>query len=110
MNTKQSALDAYLARTAAIHTKLERLQQLADDHFGTTPMPSIEATSATSGDGGRIERAAGDLRRRRTLGRPLANTPLMPDRQGALKPSAQPLAPSSGFLMKNTVPSPVVFI
>ena len=34
MNTKQSALDAYLARTAAIHAKLERLQQLADDHFG----------------------------------------------------------------------------
>ena len=34
MNTKPTALDAYLARTAAIHAKLERLQQLADDHFG----------------------------------------------------------------------------
>lgn len=34
MNAKQTALDAYLARTAAIHAKLERLQQLADDHFG----------------------------------------------------------------------------
>ena len=37
MNTKQTALDAYLARTAAIHAKLERLQQLADDHFGHEP-------------------------------------------------------------------------
>ena len=37
MNAKQTALDAYLARTAAIHAKLERLQQLADDHFGHTP-------------------------------------------------------------------------
>ena len=33
MNAKQTALDAYLARTAAIHAKLERLQQLADDYF-----------------------------------------------------------------------------
>ena len=37
MNTKPTALDAYLARTAAIHAKLERLQQLADDHFGHDP-------------------------------------------------------------------------
>ena len=37
MNTKQSALDAYLARTAAVHAKLERLQQLANDHFGHDP-------------------------------------------------------------------------
>ncbi len=37
MNTKQAALDAYLARTAAINTKLERLRQLADDHFGHDP-------------------------------------------------------------------------
>lgn len=37
MNTKTTALDAYLARTAAIHAKLERLQQLADDHFGHDP-------------------------------------------------------------------------
>ena len=28
---KQTALDTYLARTAAIHAKMERLQQLADD-------------------------------------------------------------------------------
>lgn len=32
MNAKQIALDAYLARTAAIHAKLERLQ-FADEHF-----------------------------------------------------------------------------
>ena len=37
MNAKQTALDAYLARTAAIHARLERLQQLADDHFGHDP-------------------------------------------------------------------------
>ncbi|MDP1697777.1 MAG: hypothetical protein Q8L45_08340 [Xanthomonadaceae bacterium] len=37
MNTKQTAIDAYLARTAAIHAKLARLQQLADDHFGHDP-------------------------------------------------------------------------
>ena len=37
MNTTQTALDAYIARTAAIHAKLERLQQLADDHFGHDP-------------------------------------------------------------------------
>ena len=37
MNAKPTALDAYLARAAAIHAKLERLQQLADDHFGHDP-------------------------------------------------------------------------
>jgi hypothetical protein len=37
MNAKPTALDAYLARTAAIHATLERLQQLADDHFGHDP-------------------------------------------------------------------------
>ena len=37
MNAKQIALDAYLVRTTAIHAKLERLQQLADDHFGHDP-------------------------------------------------------------------------
>jgi hypothetical protein len=37
MSTKPTALDAYFARTAAIHAKLERLQQLADDHFGHDP-------------------------------------------------------------------------
>ena len=37
MNTKPTAIDAYLARAAAIHIKLARLQQLADDHFGHYP-------------------------------------------------------------------------
>ena len=37
MNTKPTALDAYLARTAAIHAKLARLQQLADDHLDYDP-------------------------------------------------------------------------
>ena len=37
MKTKQTARDAYLARTAAIHAKLGRLQQFADDHFGHDP-------------------------------------------------------------------------
>jgi len=31
MNIQQTALDAYLARNAVIHTKLERLQKLTDD-------------------------------------------------------------------------------
>ena len=33
MNTKQAAIDAYLAKTAAIQAKIAQLQQLADDHF-----------------------------------------------------------------------------
>jgi hypothetical protein len=37
MNAKPTALDAYLTRTAAIHAKLDRLQQLANDHFGHNP-------------------------------------------------------------------------
>ena len=37
MNAKQTALDAYLARPASIRAKMERLQQLADDHFGHDP-------------------------------------------------------------------------
>lgn len=37
MNAKPTALDTYLARTAAIHTKLERLQQFAVDHFDHDP-------------------------------------------------------------------------
>ena len=37
MSAKPTALDAYLARTAAAHAKLERLQQLANDHFNHDP-------------------------------------------------------------------------
>ena len=34
MNTKTTAIDTYRARTAAIHIKVARLRQLADNHFG----------------------------------------------------------------------------
>ena len=37
MNTKPTAIDVYLARAAAIHMSLARLQQLDDDHFGHDP-------------------------------------------------------------------------
>ena len=36
MNTKQTALNAYLP-SAAVHAKLAQLQQLANDHFGHDP-------------------------------------------------------------------------
>ncbi len=50
MNTKQTALDAYLVRAAAIHAKLAHLQQLADDHFGHDHETlSTGSTLATSG-------------------------------------------------------------
>ena len=58
MNTKTTALDAYLARTAAIHAKLERLQQLADDHFGHDP-DAIHWDHV--GDLGRVDQALDDL-------------------------------------------------
>ena len=58
MNTKQTALDAYLARTAAIHAKLERLQQLAADHFGHDP-DAIHWGHV--GDLGRVESGLDDL-------------------------------------------------
>lgn len=35
--TQQTALDAYLQRTAAIRHQIEALQQLADDHFDHDP-------------------------------------------------------------------------
>ena len=58
MNAKQTGLDAYLARTAAIHAKLERLQQLADDHFGHDP----DAINwGHVGDLGRVEAGLDDL-------------------------------------------------
>ena len=58
MNTKQTALDAYLARTAAIRTKLERLQNLADDHFGH----NLDAINwGHVGDLGRVEAGLDEL-------------------------------------------------
>ena len=58
MNTKQTALDAYFARTAAIHAKQEQLQQLADDHFGHNP----DAINwGHVGDLGRVEAGLDEL-------------------------------------------------
>ena len=58
MNTKTTAIDAYLARTAAVHIKLARLQQLADDHFGHSP-DAIHWGHV--GDLGRVDQALDDL-------------------------------------------------
>ena len=58
MNTKPTALDAYLARTATIHAKLASPQQLADDHFGHDP-DAINWGHA--GDLGRVDTALHDL-------------------------------------------------
>jgi len=58
MNTQQTALDAYLARTAAIHAKLARLQQLADDRFSH----NLDAINwGHVGDLGRVDTALDDL-------------------------------------------------
>lgn len=37
MTTQQTAIDAYFTRYAAICSKIEALQQLADDHFDHDP-------------------------------------------------------------------------
>ncbi len=58
MNTKPTAIDAYLARAAAIHIKLVRLQQLADDHFSHDP-DAIHWGHV--GDLGRVNQALDDL-------------------------------------------------
>ena len=58
MNTQPTAIDAYLARAAAIHTKLTGLQQLADDHFGHDP-DAIHWGYV--GDLGRVDQALDDL-------------------------------------------------
>lgn len=52
MNTKRTALDAYLARSAAIRTKLERLNQLAADHFGQDPDAIHWATIGKTAENG----------------------------------------------------------
>ena len=41
MATKPTTLDAYPARSATIHAKLEQLKPLASNHLGTTPTSSI---------------------------------------------------------------------
>lgn len=58
MNTKPAAIDAYLARAAAIHIKLARLQQQADDHFGHDP-DTIHWDHV--GDLGRVDQGLDDL-------------------------------------------------
>jgi hypothetical protein len=50
MNANQTAIDAYLVHTVAVHTKLEQLSNSPTTISVTTPMPTIGATSAiTSG-------------------------------------------------------------
>ena len=58
MNTKQTSLDAYFARSAAIHAKLARLQHQADDHLGHDP-DAINRDHV--GDLSRVETALDDL-------------------------------------------------
>ena len=58
MNTKTTATNAYLSRAAALHPKLARLQQLADDHFGHDP-DAIHWGHV--GDLGRVDQALDDL-------------------------------------------------
>jgi len=58
MNTKTTAIDTYLARTAAIHIKVARLRQLADNHFGHDP-DAIHWGHV--GDLGRVDQALDDL-------------------------------------------------
>lgn len=58
MNTKPTAIDVYLARTAAILAKLEQLQQLAEDHFGHNP-DAIDWSHV--GDLGRVEAGLDEL-------------------------------------------------
>ena len=58
MTTQPTAIDAYLARAAAIHIKLDRLRQLADDHFGHDP-DTIHWGHV--GDLGRVDQSLDDL-------------------------------------------------
>ena len=58
MTSQTNALDTYLARAAAIHNKLTRLQQLAADHFGHNP-DAIHWCHV--GDLGRVDQALDDL-------------------------------------------------
>jgi hypothetical protein len=58
MRTPQSALDHYVRRYAFVREKIERLQRLADDHFGHDP-DAIHWGHV--GDLGRVEQALDDL-------------------------------------------------
>ncbi len=56
--TTRTALDAYVRRYAFVREKIERLQQLADDHFGHDPN-AIQWGHV--GDLGRVEQALDEL-------------------------------------------------
>lgn len=58
MATQQSAISTYLERYATINAKLERLQELADEHFGHDP-ENIHWGQV--GDLGRVEAGLDEL-------------------------------------------------
>lgn len=58
MNTKTTAIEAYLQRLPLILNKIEALRQFADDHFGHDP-DAIHWGHA--GDLGRVDQALDDL-------------------------------------------------
>lgn len=58
MNTKTTAIEAYLQRLPPVLNKIEALRQLADDHFGNDP----DAVHwGHVGDLGRVDQALDDL-------------------------------------------------
>jgi hypothetical protein len=58
MTTQTTAIDTYLARATAVHIKLARLRQLAEDHFGD----DAEAIHWDHlGDLGRVDQALDEL-------------------------------------------------
>ena len=58
MNTKQTAIDAYLAKAVAIQAKIAQLQQLADNHFNHD---ADNINWGHVGDLGRIEAALDEI-------------------------------------------------
>ena len=58
MNTKTTAIDTYLARTAAIHITVARLRKLADNHIGHDPDAIHWGHVGTLG---RVDQALDDL-------------------------------------------------
>jgi len=110
MNAKQTALDAYLARTTAIHAKLERLQQLADDHFGHDP-DAIHWGHV--GDLGRVDaglvKSGTEIARREGLHHTTVNellrlTLLAPELVRAILDGRQPKTLSLIWLKNNELP------
>jgi hypothetical protein len=58
MTTKQTAVNAYIAKTAAIQAQIAKLQQLADDHFNHD---ADDISWGHVGDLGRIEAALDEI-------------------------------------------------